>query len=196
MPAFDDLLISIEWNKYVNGSTVFPKLPVYLRIYHERWERNQHIRDAVQSSKTEHQILEQVNNANTILPSNGRAHALLEIEDTGEVVFARNDGDDGDEAITADSEPRFSDWARVVAPTPMLQPHYVVVQPPHQLNPPIVGGLLIGLSDELPIAPANKKRGQRGKDSIAWKKNMCSLRCISWNKRLNLPWPYWKCWRI
>jgi hypothetical protein len=43
----------IEWFKHVNGTTVFPKLPVYLQMHYGQWERNQRLKDAVKSSKTE-----------------------------------------------------------------------------------------------------------------------------------------------
>jgi hypothetical protein len=37
LPIFDESLMAmIEWCKYVNGTTIFPKLPVYLRIYYEQ----------------------------------------------------------------------------------------------------------------------------------------------------------------
>ena len=38
MPSFDELVMSIVWCKHVDGSSTFPKLPVYLRLYYERWE--------------------------------------------------------------------------------------------------------------------------------------------------------------
>jgi hypothetical protein len=32
LPRFDEELMAIEWCKHVNGTTIFPKLPVYLRM--------------------------------------------------------------------------------------------------------------------------------------------------------------------
>jgi hypothetical protein len=54
-----------EWN-----NNIFPKLPVYfLRMHYERWERNQRVKDAVKSSKTELQLLQEVNDKHMLLPS-------------------------------------------------------------------------------------------------------------------------------
>ena len=48
--ASDMEAMSIEWCKYVNGVTVFPKLPVYLRTYHAKWQKHQRVRDAVRAA--------------------------------------------------------------------------------------------------------------------------------------------------
>ena len=42
---FDDMAIS--WCAHVDGTTVFPKLPVYLRLHHTTWLRNVRIRDTL-----------------------------------------------------------------------------------------------------------------------------------------------------
>jgi hypothetical protein len=39
--------LAIEWCKYVNGTTIFPKLPVYLKQHHTVWQKNQRIKDAL-----------------------------------------------------------------------------------------------------------------------------------------------------
>eukprot|EP00966_Prymnesium_polylepis_P005899 134953-Prymnesium_polylepis.1 len=44
---FDEL--AITWCAHVNGTTIFPKLPVYLRQHFTSWERNQRIKDALRS---------------------------------------------------------------------------------------------------------------------------------------------------
>ena len=68
---------------------------------------------------------------------------------------------------------RLSAWASVIAPTPITQPHYLAIHPcrPHLQSPPIVGGLLIGLSDAAALNQATrqlqnerKRRGDRSKD--------------------------------
>ena len=35
MPTFDDVFMAIEWCKHIDGHLIFPKLPVYLRMYFE-----------------------------------------------------------------------------------------------------------------------------------------------------------------
>jgi hypothetical protein len=84
LPSFDESLMAmIEWCKYVNGTTIFPKLPVYLRIYYEQWERNQRIKDALKSSKTELELLKKVNDKHMLFPSITRNKASAPDEDTG-----------------------------------------------------------------------------------------------------------------
>ena len=41
--------LAITWCAHVNGTTIFPKLPVYLRQHFTRWERNQRIKDALRT---------------------------------------------------------------------------------------------------------------------------------------------------
>lgn len=38
--SFDAIKMSIEWCKHVNGLSIFPKLPVHLRVYFTAWEKN------------------------------------------------------------------------------------------------------------------------------------------------------------
>jgi hypothetical protein len=42
---FDSM--AIVWHSKVDGQAIFPKLPVYLRVYHAKWLRNARIRDAL-----------------------------------------------------------------------------------------------------------------------------------------------------
>eukprot|EP00966_Prymnesium_polylepis_P298673 6902177-Prymnesium_polylepis.1 len=41
--------LAIVWCAHVNGTTIFPKLPVYLRQHFTSWERNQRIKDALRT---------------------------------------------------------------------------------------------------------------------------------------------------
>ena len=66
----------------MNGTTIFPKLPVYLRMHYERWERNQRVKDAVKSSKTELQLLQEVNDKHMLIPSGIPNRTSAEREDT------------------------------------------------------------------------------------------------------------------
>jgi hypothetical protein len=118
----------IEWCKYVNGTTIFPKLPVYLQMYYKRWERNHRVKDVVKSSKTGIQLLQQLNNKHMLLPSDTPNQPSSPDEDTDDAYEFGTSGpmDDGDGAYaTQEIEvPRFADWATVAAATPMPQPQY------------------------------------------------------------------------
>ena len=41
--------LAITWCAHVNGATIFPKLPVYLRLHFSKWQRNQRIKDALRN---------------------------------------------------------------------------------------------------------------------------------------------------
>lgn len=47
--AIDFDKMSIEWCDYVYGTTIFPKLPVYIRSYHPTMLANQFIRSKTQT---------------------------------------------------------------------------------------------------------------------------------------------------
>ncbi len=165
----------------MNGTTIFSKLPVYLRMYYERWERNQRVRDAVKSSKTELQLLQQVNDESMLLPSGTPNRTSAPDEDTDDSFdFGTNVHiDDGEDAgATQESEvPSFAVWVDVAAPTSMAQPQHRAIRPHQQLGPPIVGGLVIGLTpDNLPTERRNHKQGHRGRDTCTRRRRSC-VRC-------------------
>jgi hypothetical protein len=58
---FNADLMSKEWCKFVNATSIFPKLPVHLRTYHEQYSRNCRVRDAVKSMGNESSPLEELN---------------------------------------------------------------------------------------------------------------------------------------
>jgi hypothetical protein len=50
--TFDADCMALEWCKFVDGKTIFPKLPVYLRAYFDRYLRNRRVQDAVSGMKS------------------------------------------------------------------------------------------------------------------------------------------------
>jgi hypothetical protein len=60
MPT-DDEAAAVEWCKNVDGINKFPKLPVHLRSYRERWERNQRVKDSVRRAKSGSEKLKELN---------------------------------------------------------------------------------------------------------------------------------------
>ncbi|KAG7356808.1 hypothetical protein IV203_001494 [Nitzschia inconspicua] len=45
------------WIAHVNGQGIFPKLPVQLKKYHQHWERNRRIQDAMERAKSEIELM-------------------------------------------------------------------------------------------------------------------------------------------
>ncbi len=163
-----------------NVASMATRAAVYLRMYCEQWERNQRVKDAVKSSKTELQLLQEVNVEHMLLPS-GIPNRTSAPEDTDDFSDFGTSGhiDDGEDAgATRESEiPDRAGWVDIAAATPMPQPNHRAIRPHKQLGPPIVEGLLIGLTaDNL----WNRKRGYRGKDAHPRKKRSCA-RCLKCN---------------
>ncbi|KAI2495000.1 hypothetical protein MHU86_19519 [Fragilaria crotonensis] len=161
MPRFDELSMSILWCRHVDGLSIFPKLPVYLRLYYELWERNQRVQDAVRGSRNELQLLENVNDTNMLLSCSCDTKTSHKEEKEGTTLFfGKSDGEDTNSIHDADHDAASNDagvveigsekhlpytsgssWANVNAPIPMLQqPHYLAIRPHQQLGPPTVGG--------------------------------------------------------
>jgi hypothetical protein len=185
LPGFDESLMAIEWCKHVNGTTIFPKLPVYLRIHYERWERNQRVKDAVKNTKTELQMLQEVNDKHMLLPIGIPNRASAPDEDTDDFSGFGTSGhiDDGEDtgATHGIEVPDLAGWVDIAAATPMSQPNHRAIRPHEQLGQPIVGGLLIGLTaEDSPIVRQNRKRGHRGKDAQSRNKRSCA-RCLKCN---------------
>jgi hypothetical protein len=65
LSGFDEEKMAIEWCKYVDGVSIFPKLPVYLCEYHKHWLHNERIKDAVKNMKSEIELLEAINKRQT-----------------------------------------------------------------------------------------------------------------------------------
>lgn len=55
---FDEM--ALEWCDYVDGKTIFPKLPAYLRTYETTWKRNQAARTAVEAAKPGTDLMKQL----------------------------------------------------------------------------------------------------------------------------------------
>ena len=59
--CFEENEMSLKWMEYVDGVTIFPKLPHQLRKYHKKWERNCRVQNAVDNMKSELDMLDALN---------------------------------------------------------------------------------------------------------------------------------------
>ena len=143
--------MAVDWCEHVDGSTIYPKLPVYLRTYHKKWEKNYRIRDAVRKTKSQVSLLHDLNNA--LLP---------------QVTDGTND-----QSVDTEKSGMFPNWALPNHPHPMETPMAVALN----MKPFVVtGGMMVSRDTIIPCAPTKKKRGQRGKDTLARRKRSCQ-RC-------------------
>ena len=53
--------MALEWCDEVNGVTIFPKLPVYLRTHYAAWQRSQRVKEAVRTAAGSAEVLALLN---------------------------------------------------------------------------------------------------------------------------------------
>jgi hypothetical protein len=53
--------MALDWCAKVDGIDIFPKLPVYLRTHHARWQRNERVRVAVETAAPGEVVLARIN---------------------------------------------------------------------------------------------------------------------------------------
>ena len=53
--------MAVNWCQHVDGVTIFPKLPVYLRTHHTAWTRNQRVKEAVRKAVPSEAVLARLN---------------------------------------------------------------------------------------------------------------------------------------
>ena len=56
---FDQM--ALDWCQKVNGVTIFPKLPVYLRTHYAAWQRSQRVKEAVRTAAAGAEVLTLLN---------------------------------------------------------------------------------------------------------------------------------------
>lgn len=59
----DFAAMALEWCQHVDGHSVYPKLPVYLRLHHSNWQVNSRVREAVTGAAAGHAALARLNTA-------------------------------------------------------------------------------------------------------------------------------------
>jgi hypothetical protein len=133
-------------------------------MHHEQWERSQRVKDAVKSSKTELQLLQEVNYKHMLLPT-GIPNRTSAPKDTDNFSDFGRDGHIGNEEDASANHkikqvPDLAGWVDIDAATLMSQPNHRAIRTHEQLGPPIVGGLLIGLiANNSPTVRKNCKWG-------------------------------------
>ena len=65
----DDRWLALEWCNSVDGVNIFPKLPVHIRVYRKKWEKNRRVANCVRSAKAKSIKLRELNEA--IQPRSG-----------------------------------------------------------------------------------------------------------------------------
>jgi hypothetical protein len=87
MTVFDENAMVIEWCNHANGTAIFPKLHVYLRLHFAKWGNNKCVQDAVKNVVSGTALLEEVNNFHTI-PVQGHMSIHTAIQGTVQGAMA------------------------------------------------------------------------------------------------------------
>jgi hypothetical protein len=77
MGRFDADQMAKLWIDYVDGTTIFPKLPVQLRSYYKDWERNRRINAQQQRALPDLQLFDKYLKRMTVEPSEERIEGAL-----------------------------------------------------------------------------------------------------------------------
>jgi hypothetical protein len=198
--------MSMEWLKHVDGINVFPKLPVYLRTHFAAWQRNQRVRDAVETAASGKEILTALNSMtlSSSLPASdqhapsgdGMSHVETSTEASGSSVTtpsplsASCDVIAAAAARTADGTSARTGCVRATPSVPLLASLFPPpLQPPIMPQPPlsmprpdssVVGGSTIGIiTPGLASArPEKRGNGQRMKDKRPRAERRCK-KCVA-----------------
>ena len=76
-PFQNDLEAAIAWCKYVDGVNIFPKLPVYIQMHRDQFERNQRVRDSVTRAAKGQSALDRLNSVLKPAKSSDDAHVEM-----------------------------------------------------------------------------------------------------------------------
>jgi len=168
IPNFNEEDMALKWMEYVDGVTVFPKLPAQLRQYHKKWERNRRVQKAAESMKSDLEVLKALNK--TEVPEE-----LLHAQESDESIAAFVD-DDGDVDMgTAPSGLLHFPLARLPPPMqqPPLQARRTDTEAPLYVGLERIGDTLFPFD----LPPVKRAIGERGQDRQPRKRRRC-MRCI------------------
>jgi hypothetical protein len=185
--------MAAAWVIKVNGKTIFPKLPVYLRNYYDEWRRNQLIKEAVARAATKKNALGKLNSRlipftqyqsqNESTPTASAAGTYQQQQNqflNTRVEPVASDDEMGAEIL--DDTCTVNDT--VSWPQPVLPPAMPKAAPLDPVAPcplHVVGGVQIQRRGRFPVVPlpvlAVRKKGQRGRDSKFRQPRRCK-RCV------------------
>ncbi|KAG7347887.1 hypothetical protein IV203_016592 [Nitzschia inconspicua] len=165
---FDSEQMAQLWMEYVNGYTVYPKLPSQLREYHKAWERNKRIKRAEERMKTDSEMLKSFLESKVPIEIEERRSLAVSENEYQQNLYSQEIG-----RITL-PEARLPNQFRVVLP------YYFRLQP-HEPRP-TVGNIpmLVALAPTV-MGGAAKRRGERLKDKKSRKKRRCGT-CLTLEK--------------
>jgi hypothetical protein len=163
---FDENTMALRWIDFVDGVTIFPKLPHQLRKYHKQWERNRRVQNAVDNMRSEIDMLDLLNKEH--VPTE---LAIEEFDADDEMVFH-----DEDDIVDVIEPGGLLSFPRAYLPPPMEPPAIQALRPAYERDGLFVGFDRIGenmIMEELPPIP--RFQGNRGQDIRKRKVRRCWL---------------------
>ena len=182
--------MALAWHSKVDGKVIFPKLPVYLRVYHTKWLRNTRIRDALNRMAVP---LEQLRtrlaaDLPPAAPARPTAPVPAQPAAPSPAPAAR-----APPAAPALATPAAASPAQPVIAQPLARLPHALPKPPVRAvavaavaddgTPQVVGGVRIGPSPVVAgEAPGGHATGKckRGKDRPHVKRVRTCTRCKAW----------------
>ena len=187
LQKFDPHAMAIKWCKYVDGKTIFPKLPVYLSNYHKIWQKNNWVRIAVSKVKGGLITLNKLNESlsetkdssalNVDAGTNGQNQGseALHHDARGDTKIA--EGNIGQTIRTDHNKQELQHSTSLGTSTtfpPILHPQRMMQAPIHHVTTNVDADTrcIVGMTNIAPtyyvnqdnIAIILKQRGERGKD--------------------------------
>jgi len=168
---FEENEMAMKWIDFVDGVTIFPKLPHQLRKYHKQWERNRRVQNAVDNMKSELNMLDDLN----------KEHIPPDLA-TGESGIDDGMGFHDDDIVDVMEAGGLLTFPRAYLPPPMEPPGIQALRPAYERDGLFVGFDRIGenlILEELP--PFMRFQGNRGQDIRKRKVRRCWL-CLHYGQ--------------
>jgi len=171
--------MALEWTKHLDGVKIFPKLPVHLRNYRQRFDRNRRVKNAFKQAKAKRDLLSELNEK--LLPSQANPNDEAPNEDSSvtEEISIENPSVAADNIVartpvpSPQPAPYLTTWAPIMQQQPMNAPSDFARTGLSQVQ---VGFTAIDLCPEVTVQPSlirKKKSGERGHDKGTRKKRRC-----------------------
>ncbi|EJK48190.1 hypothetical protein THAOC_33036 [Thalassiosira oceanica] len=173
----DDHEMAVWWCSKVDGEKVFPKLPVHIRLYRKKWQKNRRVVDCVNRAKKSSDLLTSLNNA--LRPDT--------VETGAANSSVANMAAPASQNIAGPANSAVSNLAAAASQNqrpPVLRPSGID-QPNQQAlrdgNSEVIGGTKVGGFETEPEVPRKRARGgDKPKSTGALRQRACQ-RCQQFN---------------
>ena len=176
----DDHEMAVWWCSEVDGEKVFPKLPVHIRLYRKKWQKNQRVVDSVNRAKKSSDLLRSLNKA--LRPDTVETGAAVESTNSS----GSNIADSASQTVagSANSAVNLAASASQNQRPPILRPSGI--DPPNQQarrdgNDEVIGGTRVGGFEDVPEVPSKRARGADKCRSNGMRRQRACSRCQQFN---------------